>query len=210
MAATIFRASCARHRGEDGDAGAGDAERPARADLDRQHLDRIDADPAIDAQRVVAGPHRQEQRVADLGGGAPQRRICRDQQPRRPRPCQRQFRHLVADRVAAGAIVPLDDAFLDQHVDDAMHGRTGEAGRPHDLGQRHAVLAACGKNAQHRERAPDRLRALSRFQRAMGDFRRRSLVHNMDKNATIHSTGKARIWRLRGDRAPCATSRRSK
>ncbi|MGY4341187.1 hypothetical protein ACVWW3_006093 [Bradyrhizobium sp. LM2.9] len=56
--------------------------------------------------------------------------------------------------------------FLDQRMDDAMHGRTGEAGRPHHLGQRHAVFAACGKNTQHRERAPDRLRALSRFRHA--------------------------------------------
>ncbi|MGY4347924.1 hypothetical protein ACVWXM_004391 [Bradyrhizobium sp. GM7.3] len=178
---------------------AGDAERSARADLDRQHLDRIDANPAINAQRVVAGPHRQEQRVADLGRGALQRRICRDQQPRRPRPCERELRHLVADRVAAGPVMPFDDAFLDQHVDDAVHGRAGEAGRPHHLGQQHAVFAACGKDAQHRERAPDRLRALSRSRDAAGGFRGSRLVHNMDENATIHSTGKAPIWRLRSE-----------
>ncbi|MFK4537255.1 hypothetical protein ABIA00_005438 [Bradyrhizobium ottawaense] len=119
----------------------------ARADLDRQHLDRIDSDPAIDAQRVVAGAHRQEHRVADFGGSTLQRWIGGDQQPRRPRPCQRQLRHLVADRVAAGPLVSLDDAFLDQHMDDAMHGRTGETGRPDHLGQWHTVLATRGKNA---------------------------------------------------------------
>jgi len=62
--------------------------------------------------------------------------------------------------------VPFDDAFLDQHVNDAMYRRAGEAGRLHDLGQRHAVFTACGKNTQHRERAPDCLGALPRF-RAM-------------------------------------------
>ena len=129
-----------------------------------------------------------------------QRRICGDQEPRWPQTRQRQLRHLITDRVAAAPAVPLDDAFLDQHVDDAMHGGAGEARGADHLGQWHTVLASCGQDAQHRECAPDRLRALSRFHGAASRFRCASLVHNMDKNATIPSTGQARIWRLRSDR----------
>ena len=105
LAATIFRASC-----------AGSAARMATPALETpsgrraptsidEHLNRIRADPAIDTQRVVAGSHGQKQGVADLGG-RPRQTACSaaTSSGERRGARERQLRHLVADRVAAGLL----------------------------------------------------------------------------------------------------------
>ncbi len=150
-----------RQRGEDGDAGAADAERASRTDFDRQHLDRIGADPARDAERIEPGPHCQKQGIPELRGDPRQIGLGGDQQRRARLSRQCQFGHLPADDVTPALAAALDNAFLDQHVHDPVHGGPGQGGGLHDVRKPHALFAPLRENAQHRQRPPDRLGARS-------------------------------------------------
>src|SRR5262249_43673229 len=86
---------------------------------------------------------------------------CEQRRTRRVR--QRELRHLAADSEVARLAVPFDNAFLYQRMDDPMYGRPRQPGCLHDLGERQSSLAAGGQNAQHGNRAADRLRAFPRF-----------------------------------------------
>jgi hypothetical protein len=71
------------------------------------------------------------------------RRGLRGDEQRRTRlPRQRKLGHLPVDGVAAASLAALDDAFLDQHMDDAVHRRAGQRRGLHDLRQAHTVFAA--------------------------------------------------------------------
>jgi hypothetical protein len=70
---------------------------------------------------------------------------------------------LPADGITTALLVFLNDAFFNQHVNDAVRRRTGEAGRLHDLTEWDAFFTAGRKNTQHGQRSPDGLRSLSRL-----------------------------------------------
>ena len=85
-----------------------------------------------------------------LGDGA-DREACRARQP--------QQRDIPADQVAARRRVLLHRAFLDQHLQQAMHGRPVEARMAHHVGQANAAFLPGRDHAQHGQRAPHALRA---------------------------------------------------
>ena len=71
-----------------------------------------------------------------------------------------------------------NNAFLDQHMNDSVHGRARKPGRLRDLLERDAGIAASRQNAQYGDSASDRLRALSRFCSPPGSS---IVVHIVDK-----------------------------
>ena len=133
--------------------------RGQHADLDREHLHRVTAGLAVDADGIeaaangeehgVAGPLREMARFGSATARTGERAV-------RAGP---EERDLLADHVAAALRVLLHRAFLGEDAEDAVCGGAVEPRFLDDVGEPYPALLPDREDAQDLHRAPDALRA---------------------------------------------------
>src|SRR5690606_5448393 len=126
-----------------------DSERPAVADVQREHLDRIAALVAIDADSIKTGAYRQIHRVARLAFETRQVRTRDLSQAVAVHRRRAEHEHLEAQMKLTGGLVLLDQAHFAEPGQEPMSRRLVELGLERYVRQPEARAWPASQCLQH-------------------------------------------------------------